>query len=139
LGRLRLPATCITAALALVGAGSALAASPQQIYRDLADNGRLDRHYTRAEIEKALNLRQVLRTDERRPASSRQRQLLRPEDAAAQPVVHGKRSGRRLPFSGIDLALLTVGGGPLLLIGAGLRRRRIGAAAPGRQPGMVRG
>jgi hypothetical protein len=31
--------------------------------------------------------------------------------------------GRKLPFSGLDLALLTAGGGPLLLIGASLRRR----------------
>lgn len=29
-----------------------------------------------------------------------------------------------LPFSGLDLALLTAGGGPLLLIGASLRRRQ---------------
>jgi hypothetical protein len=33
-------------------------------------------------------------------------------------------SGGGLPFSGLDLALLFAGGGPLLLIGAGLRRRR---------------
>jgi hypothetical protein len=32
-------------------------------------------------------------------------------------------SGRKLPFSGLDLALLTAGGGPLLLIGVSLRRR----------------
>ncbi len=30
----------------------------------------------------------------------------------------------RLPFSGLDLALLTAGGAPLLLIGASLRRRQ---------------
>jgi|Tabmets5t2r1_1033131.scaffolds.fasta_scaffold152170_2 hypothetical protein len=33
-------------------------------------------------------------------------------------------SGGGLPFSGLDLALLCAGGGPLLLIGASLRRRR---------------
>jgi hypothetical protein len=33
-------------------------------------------------------------------------------------------SGGGLPFSGLDLALLFAGGGPLLLIGASLRRRR---------------
>jgi len=31
--------------------------------------------------------------------------------------------GRTFPFSGLDLALLTAGGGPLLLIGVSLRRR----------------
>lgn len=39
--------------------------------------------------------------------------------------------GRKLPFSGLDLALLTAGGGPLLLIGVRLRRRH---AAPKVQP-----
>ena len=38
---------------------------------------------------------------------------------------------RTLPFSGLDLALLTAGGGPLLLIGVRLRRRQ---AAPKVQP-----
>jgi hypothetical protein len=39
---------------------------------------------------------------------------------APSPVVeHGG-----LPFSGLDLALLMAGGGPLLLIGVSLRRRR---------------
>jgi hypothetical protein len=32
--------------------------------------------------------------------------------------------GGGLPFSGLDLALLTAGGGPLLLIGVTLRRRQ---------------
>jgi hypothetical protein len=40
-------------------------------------------------------------------------------------------SGKKLPFSGLDLALLTAGGGPLLLIGVSLRRRH---AAPSVQP-----
>jgi hypothetical protein len=31
---------------------------------------------------------------------------------------------RTLPFSGLDVALLIAGGGPLLIIGAGLKRRR---------------
>ena len=63
-GLRRLAAVGAVAALALLGAGSAFAATPQKIYRDLADNGRLDGKYTRAEIERAFNLRQVLRTDE---------------------------------------------------------------------------
>ena len=38
-------------------------------------------------------------------------------------------SGRKFPFSGLDLALLTAGGGPLLLIGVSLRRRQPAASA----------
>ena len=50
------------------------------------------------------------------------------EPAAAQAK---SDSGGGLPFSGLDLALLLAGGGPLLLIGASLRRRR---AKPSVQP-----
>ena len=40
------------------------------------------------------------------------------------PATAKKAGGRTLPFSGLDLALLTAGGGPLLLIGVSLRRRQ---------------
>lgn len=44
------------------------------------------------------------------------------ETNSAAPKADG---GRKLPFSGLDLALLTAGGAPLLLIGASLRRRQL--------------
>jgi hypothetical protein len=107
--------------VALVMAGPAAAASPQKIYKDLADNGRLDGKYRRADIARAFNLERVIRTDHQ-PLSRR--------PAAVQPAPSvSKRSGSKLPFTGLDLALLTVGGGPLLLIGVGLRRR-VAAPAP---------
>jgi hypothetical protein len=34
-----------------------------QIYRDLADNGRLDGHYTRAEVEGAFNMPPAIRSE----------------------------------------------------------------------------
>lgn len=113
------------ALMALVGADSAWAASPQRIYKDLADNGRLDGRYRRADVARALNLEQVVRTDPpvtpvtRRPAASPPKQS----------------SSRTVPFTGFDLALLTVGGGPLLLIGVGLRRRLATAPGPARVMG----
>lgn len=122
-GHRRLAAVGAVAALALLGAaGSGFAATPQKIYRDLADNGRLDGTYTRAEIERAFNLRQVLRTDEQ-PTTPRKPIAVAPAGEAAQPPRAAKRSERRVPFSALDVALLVAGGGPLLLIGAGLRRR----------------
>ena len=99
---------------ALVFAGPASAASPQKIYKDLADNGRLDGKYRRADIARAFNLERVIRTDQ---------QPLVHRPAAAPGPTSAKRSGSKVPFTGLDLALLTVGGGPLLLIGVGLRRR----------------
>ena len=108
----------VVSTLALACAGPALAVSPQRIYKDLADNGKLDGRYTRADIARAFNLEGVVRTDQREPAQAE-------ADAAPapKPVATPKRSARRIPFTSLDLALLTVGGGPLLLIGIGLRRR----------------
>lgn len=47
-------------------------------------------------------------------------------NSGAEPKAAEARSdsGGGLPFSGLDVALLVAGGGPLLLIGASLRRRR---------------
>jgi hypothetical protein len=107
------------ATLALLAlAGPASAATPQQvsqrIFRDLADNGKLDGHYTRAQINRALHS-PPLKGYERpvRPI---------PEPAAPRilPAVADTRGP--LPFSGIDLALFGGVGGPLLLLGATLGR-----------------
>lgn len=115
-------ALIIVGTLALACAGPALAVSPQKIYRDLADNGRLDGRYSRADIARAFNLDRVIHTDANAPTR-------RPASVPAS-------SGRKIPFSGLDLALFTVGGGPLLLIGIGLRRRLSPAARPA---GVLRG
>ena len=124
-GHRRLAAVGAVAALALLGAGSAFAATPQKIYRDLADNGRLDGKYTRADIERAFNLRQVLRTDEQPTIAPRKPIAVARAGEATQSPRAVKRSERRVPFSVLDVALLVAGGGPLLLIGAGLRRRMV--------------
>ena len=102
---------------ALACAGPAAAASPQKIYKDLADNGRLDGRYSDADIARAFNLDRVVGTDQRRPAEAEARATVTPTSPTR------KRPARKIPFTGLDLALLTVGGGPLLLIGIGLRRR----------------
>ena len=110
----------LAAGTALVLVGAAAAATPQQtsqrIFADLADNGRLDGKYTRAQIDRALHtpsLRGYEQADPvRLPAGS-----VRPETASAQ-----RGRGLSLPFSGIDLALLAAVGAPLLLLGASLGR-----------------
>jgi hypothetical protein len=103
----------------LAFAGPTAAATPQQtsqqIFRDLADNGRLDGHYTRRQINSALrspSLRQYELDSSRSPAKT--------VPAAAPPAAANDR--RSLPFSGIDLALFGGVGAPLLLIGASLGR-----------------
>ena len=124
----RLAAIGAVAALALLGAGSAFAATPQKIYRDLADNGRLDGTYTRAEIERAFNLPQVLKTDPRKLDVPRKPIAMPAASDGIQAPQAAKRSPRRVPFSALDAALLIAGGGPLLLIGVAFRRRMVPAA-----------
>lgn len=111
-------ALCATAVVGLIGASPASAVSPQRIYADLADNGRLDGRYSRADIARALNLPRAVRTDVGVTPSVR-----RPWATAPTRPRPSKDSSSGLPFTGLDLALLTLGGGPLLLIGLGLRRR----------------
>lgn len=107
---------------ALAFAGPTAAASPQRIYKDLADNGRLDGRYTEADIARAFNLDRVVGTDQRRPAQAEARAPVTSAPRGAE------RADRTIPFTELDLALLIVGGGPLLLIGIGLRRRLSPAA-----------
>src|SRR5919201_6626216 len=107
------------ATVALVAfAAPAAAATPQQvskrIYEDLADNGRLDGHYTPAQIKNALH-----------PPSLRGYELPQRTTAVVpsrSSQSAGSGGGRSVPFSGLDLALFGGVGAPLLLLGASLGR-----------------
>ena len=105
----------------LAFAAPAAAATPQQIsqriFADLADNGRLDGHYTRAQINRALHSPSL--ADYEGPAQRAARPQPRPA-ARAMPAAGNERG--TLPFSGLDLALFGGVGGPLLLLGASLGR-----------------
>ena len=103
---------------ALLLTPSAGAATPQQIYRDLADNGRLDRTYSRADLDRALNNPSL-------PAYARPARAAPKPQARPAPVVVPTAAvddGHSLPFTGLDAALFGAVGGPLLLLGAGMRR-----------------
>ena len=115
--------TCVAVALAatMLGASAVSAATPRQIYKDYADNGRLDGHYSKQDLDRALKSAVLqgygdggVQTGLAPAAQSR---------GVAATEVQG-----RLPFTGLDLALMVVGGGMLILVGFGLRRlgRRTG-------------
>jgi hypothetical protein len=104
--------------LALAVSSTALAASPSEIYADYADNGRLDKGYSDRDLQSALNSAVVqgygaptvtpgFRTEVK--------QQLSEEVAVAKPRA-------TLPFTGVDLALLTAGAVALLGLGWGFRR-----------------
>lgn len=105
----------IVSALIALTAGSAAAATPQRVYRDLADNGRLDGRYSRAEIERAFGNPSI-------PAYARPERVARAPQSLRPPGPSASvEAGRALPFSGLDLALFGAVGAPLLLLGAGMR------------------
>jgi len=105
-------AASVCAVVSLGAAPAALGATPQQIYKDYADNGRLDQTYSRSDLQRAL------------------------QDAALQGYPHvgvqgaveqalgaqTVKSKGGLPFTGLDLVLMTAGGALLLIAGVGLRR-----------------
>ncbi len=110
-------------ALAALCAQGAAAATPSQIYRDYADNGRIDGAYSRADLRAALTNASVqgygnpnVTVGFKGAVATR---IAAPRQASALRDT-GTRS--TLPFTGLDLALLVAGGAILLLLGAALRR-----------------
>lgn len=110
--------------IALLAAGNAGAATSQQIYRDLADNNRLDGTYSRADIERAFGSNPSLPGYVRRPVAEAQRVLQQRQSARTAPS-SAEPTGRSLPFTGLDAALFALVGGPLLLLGVGMRFARV--------------
>jgi len=98
----------------LVFAGSASAATPQRIYQDLADNGRLDHHYSEQDINRALHTPSLQRYDLDRSTAGHVPSPL--------PASRSPETARSIPFTGVDLALFAGVGGPLLILGAALGR-----------------
>jgi len=101
-------------AAVLVLSPSAFSATPTQIYRDYADNGRLDGHYSRSDLNRALKDAVLQGYGNQNVQPGLQQQL------AQAGAAKGEQGG--LPFTGLDLTLMVVGGTALLLTGAGLRR-----------------
>jgi len=120
-GRVFRAAAAFAVTVALGAATSASAATPRQIYKDFADNGRLDHQYSKSDLERALHSA-VLGGYGNRNVTNRLKPTIRQK--LSQPSSAGLQSARKggLPFTGLDLAWL-VGGG-LLLIGTGLALRR---------------
>ncbi len=107
--------TVITFCTLLLAAGTASAATPQQIYRDLADNGRLDRKYSRADVNRALRNPAI-------PGYARPGRVVRkPQSLEAVAAPRDETGARALPFSGLDLAFFAAVGAPLLLLAGSMR------------------
>jgi hypothetical protein len=111
----------VLAVVALLAAPAAHAATPEQIYRDFAQDRRLDGQYSVSDLEAAQQSPIVQGypddaiTTELRPVIARQ------IAAQQQPLEEAVERGG-LPFTGLDLALLTAGALFLLAFGVSLRR-----------------
>ena len=115
----------------LIAVPAGLAATPQQIYRDYAQHGRLTGHYSRADLDKAAKnlviqgykptkkggLKQAIKKASHQ--NGKKNQVKGANKTAGVPAV---KSSGGLPFTGVDLALISFGGLSLLAFGASLRR-----------------
>jgi hypothetical protein len=117
-------AVAALAGAAVVGVPGAFAATPQQIYRDYQD-GRLDGHYSKADLSRAL--KDAVIQGYKKPTSNGIVPAIKTQvnkstgGVAGASLPTAKKQGS-LPFTGADLALMTVGGFSLLLLGGALRR-----------------
>jgi hypothetical protein len=127
----------VLAVAALFVAPAAFAATPEQIYRDFADNSRLDGRYSINDLQATLHS-PTIQGYETPEDVSRLRPAIQSEIAAQQqqppaqqgqqPLQQGQspletaQESETLPFTGLDLALLTAGALFLLAFGVSLRR-----------------
>ena len=98
--------------VSLSAAPAAFGATPQQIFKDYADNGRLDHTYSHSDLLRAQK-------DAALQGYPRVGVQGAVEKALGAQAVKSKGG---LPFTGLDLALLAAGGALLLVAGTGLRR-----------------
>lgn len=92
--------------------GVALAATPQDIYNDYADNGKLDGTYTNAELNAYLNDATIGQYAD----AATKGEL----DALVTSMLNKDRG--EFPFTGMELAMLLLG--VAVLVGAGVALRR---------------
>jgi hypothetical protein len=116
-------AVLAVAVVGLLVAPAALAATPEQIYRDYADDSSLDGSYTETDLQAALQSPVVQGYGDQGVVTGL-RPAIQSEVAAQQqqPPLGSVRESEGLPFTGLDLALLTAGGMFLLAFGVSMRR-----------------
>jgi hypothetical protein len=105
--------------LALAVSSTAVAASPSEIYADYADNGRLDKNYSDRDLQSALNSAVVQGYGKPTVTPGFRTEV---KQQLSEEVAETGTTRSTLPFTGVDLALLTAGAVVLLLLGWGFRR-----------------
>jgi hypothetical protein len=111
----------VLAVAALLVTPAAFAATPEQIYRDFAEDSKLDGQYEVADLQAALQSPIIQGYGGREVVTELRPTIQRQVAAQQQPLEEAVGRGG-LPFTGLDLALLTAGGLFLLAFGFSLRR-----------------
>jgi hypothetical protein len=119
-------AVLAVAVAALLVAPAALAATPEQIYRDYAEDSRLDGSYTESDLQAALQSTVVQGYGDQPVVAGLQPAIQSQIAAQQQQPLETVQESEGLPFTGLDLALLTAGG--LFLLAFGLSMRRLAKA-----------
>jgi hypothetical protein len=140
MGRTRMGVALVfLSAAAVIAASGALAATPQEIYRDYADNGRLDGKYTPADLRLALKSAAVQQygssgSEGLPPAVEGEIDDSTSGGTSGGTTAGGSAGGQAssgtppvqasggLPFTGLDLGLIAAGALGLILLGTALRR-----------------
>src|SRR4051795_8082590 len=100
----------LACAVGMFAVAPAFAASPQQVYRDYADNGRLDHQYTKGDLQRAL-----------RDAALQGYPHVGVQGAVQQALgAQAVKTRGGLPFTGLDLGLMAAVAAVLLAAGTGL-------------------
>jgi hypothetical protein len=102
----------LACAVMAVAVPAAVASTPQQIYKDYADNGRLDHSYSKADLQAALKY-----------AALQGYPKVGVQGAVEQALgARAVKTNGGLPFTGLDLALMAAGGALLLAAGTAMRK-----------------
>ena len=114
-----------TLATALLLAVPAFGATPDQIYKDFADNGTLDANYSKADLKRALHDASVQGYGSPVVVAKMKQKKKPTGGVAGKKTTPGAVKAKGgLPFTGAQLGLFTVVG--LALIGSGLLLRLTG-------------
>jgi hypothetical protein len=100
----------------LASASAAMAATPQDVYRDFAADGELNASYPRSVLEATLQDASL-----QEYAVAEVAQQLKPEIQRVLGAEEEQQAGGALPFTGSELALFTLVG--MALLGGGLLLR----------------
>ncbi len=130
-GQILLAVTAGIAVMLITAAGS-LAATPRQIYADLALHGTLTQHYSAADLRRAAQDATIqgyggVAAETMKPVvqqvAGAQRTLRKPAAAQGAPLAATQSAGA-LPFTGLQLGVYAALG--LALLAGGLLLRRAG-------------